>query len=70
VDAESERIARRLQSDDPPPELIAVATPTGPMVLVEGHVRLTSYALFPEYLPPQLEILLGISERISEWSEY
>lgn len=70
ADSESERIARRLQSDDPPPELIAVATPTGPMVLVEGHVRLTSYALFPEFLPLRLEILLGISERVGEWSEY
>jgi hypothetical protein len=37
-------------------------------VLVEGHVRLTSYALYPEYLPPRLEILLGISERAQEWS--
>ena len=70
ADADSERIARRLQSDDPPPELIAVATPSGPMVLVEGHVRLTSYALFPECLPPRLEVLLGISERVAEWSEY
>jgi hypothetical protein len=69
VEAEGLRpIAARLASDDPPPELIAVATPESPLVLVEGHVRLTSYALYPEYLPPRLEILLGISERAHEWS--
>jgi hypothetical protein len=71
VDAESLRpIAARLRSDEPPPELIAVATLDGPLVLVEGHVRLTSYALYPECLPPLLEILLGLSERADEWSEY
>jgi hypothetical protein len=71
VDAEShEPIAARLRTDDPPPELIAVAAPGDPLVLVEGHVRLTAYALYPEYLPPRLEILLGLSERMGEWSEY
>jgi hypothetical protein len=71
VDAESLRpIAARLASDDPPPELIAVARPEDPLVLLEGHVRLTSYALYPEFLPPRLEILLGLSERAHEWSEY
>jgi hypothetical protein len=69
VEAESLRpIAARLASDDPPPELIAIARPEEPPVLVEGHVRLTSYALYPEYLPPRLEILLGLSERAQEWS--
>ena len=71
VDAESLRpIAARLASEDPPPELIAVAKPEDPLVLLEGHVRLTSYALYPEYLPPRLEILLGLSERAEEWSCY
>ena len=69
VDAESLRaLAARLSSPDRPPELIAVAEPEGDLVLVEGHVRLTAYALFPEYLPERLEILLGISERAAEWS--
>lgn len=63
-------IARRLRSVDPPAELIAVATPDGPLVLVEGHVRLTSYAFHPEHLPARLEILLGLSARMGEWSEY
>ena len=51
--------------------LIAVTTPAHePIVLVEGHVRLTAYALFPERLPDELELLLGISEAITGWSEF
>ena len=41
-----------------------------PLVLVEGHVRLTAYAVFPEYLPDELEVFLGQSPRIAEWSEF
>jgi hypothetical protein len=72
VDAASHRpLAERLQSDDPPPELIAVTTGAGaPLVLVEGHWRLTAYALYPEFLPSRLEILLGISPDVNGWSEY
>jgi hypothetical protein len=40
------------------------------MVLLEGHVRLTSYALWPEYLPDELEILLGLSENAASWGCY
>ncbi len=63
-------IAARLQSDDPPPELIAVKTPTGPLVLVEGHVRLTAYAVAPEYLPERLELYVGIGDAAADWPEY
>jgi hypothetical protein len=53
------------------PPLIAVSVPNRPkLVLVEGHVRLTAYALFPEYLPDELEILLGTSRSIERWSEF
>jgi hypothetical protein len=72
ADTEQDReIAARLQSDDAPPELIAVSTVPGrPLVLVEGHVRLTAFALFPEYLPRRLEVLVGFSARMTEWSNY
>jgi hypothetical protein len=71
VDAEGDRlIAARLRSDDPPPALIVVAEPGGRMVLLEGHVRLTSYALWPEYLPGELEVLLGVSEEAASWGCY
>ena len=39
------------------PELIAATTPAhSPLVLVEGHFRLTAYALFPDYVPEELVI--------------
>lgn len=51
------------------PALIAATTPAhSPLVLLEGHVRLTAYALFPAYLPGELEIVLGISDEITSWS--
>jgi hypothetical protein len=31
-------------------------------------MRLTSYAQFPEYLPDELEILLGVSPKIVGWT--
>lgn len=53
------------------PELIAVTNPArSQLVLVEGHVRLTAYAVFPDYLPEELEIYAGISEEIDQWSEF
>jgi hypothetical protein len=53
------------------PELIVVSDPErSKLVLLEGHVRLTAYAAFPEYLPDELEVYLGVSARIADWSEW
>ena len=52
------------------PELIAVRAPGSYLVLVEGHVRLTAYALYPQYLPSELELCLGESPDMGRWSEY
>ena len=53
------------------PELIAATTDAlHPLVLVEGHARLTAYALFPERLPAQLEVLLGISPEMPGWCQF
>jgi hypothetical protein len=66
--AEHEPWAAALSQTPPPTELIVVSTPAhAPLVLLEGHVRLTAYALFPEYLPPRLEVLLGVSEEMPCW---
>jgi hypothetical protein len=49
-------------------ELIAVTTPLHePLVVVEGHARLTAYALFPTHVPPQLEIVLGVAPDAAAW---
>jgi hypothetical protein len=50
------------------PELIVVGGPEPELVLLEGHVRLTVLALRPELLPPELEVLLGRSPRMTEWA--
>jgi hypothetical protein len=51
--------------------LIAVTTSAlEPLVLVEGHVRLTAYALFPERLPAQLELVVGVSDEMTGWCQW
>jgi hypothetical protein len=37
-------------------------------VALEGHVRLTAYALFPEYLPEELTVYLGTSDDMERWA--
>lgn len=68
---EHAELARALRSPAPPPELIAVTKREGmPLVLLEGHVRLTAFALFPEFLPDELELYLGVAEDMDAWSEF
>jgi hypothetical protein len=66
-DPEDEVIARAASTN---PELIAVRVPGSYLVLLEGHVRLTAYATFPEHLPDELELYLGESPRMAEWCQY
>ena len=60
-------IADSFESSSPPP-LIAVGGIAPGLVLLEGHVRLTAFALRPQLLPPELELLVGHSPRIGEWA--
>ena len=65
-------IARRQQEGPPLPMLIAVrdaARPDFP-VLIEGHVRLTAFFLFPEVLPEQMELYLGTAKGLYRWGLY
>ncbi|HNR53323.1 MAG TPA: hypothetical protein PKI16_02510 [Candidatus Dojkabacteria bacterium] len=39
-------------------------------VVLEGHLRLTVYALNKEILPKENTVIIGISERMSEWSNF
>jgi hypothetical protein len=66
-----EPIAAALAARPAPPELIVVRTAgSAPLVVVEGHVRLTAYALFPEHLPDELEVFLGESPDFARWWAY
>ena len=61
----------RMLLDVPQPELIAVTKPDhAKLVLLEGHYRLTAYALFPDLLPDEVELYLGVAEDMDTWSCY
>ncbi len=50
------------------PEPILVGGHQGsPLTILEGHVRLTAYLLRPEYLPPELPIVVGYSPAMNKW---
>jgi hypothetical protein len=67
---EDRALAERLRSPTPPPELIAIAEPDfAKLVVLEGHVRLTAYALFPHVLPDELPVFVGTSDDVQRWSE-
>lgn len=38
-----------------------------PLVVLEGHMRLTAMFLAPECLPAKLEVMVGFSEQIENW---
>jgi hypothetical protein len=68
---EDRALAERLRSSTPPPELIAIARPDlAKLVVLEGHVRVTAYALFPELLPAELDVFVGTSDQVDSWSEF
>jgi hypothetical protein len=53
------------------PELIIVsATAEGGDVVLEGHVRLTAFALAPSSVPTQIEVLRGVTPRFVHWWAY
>jgi hypothetical protein len=51
------------------PPLILVTTGLGgnDLVVLEGHVRLTAFMLACDWLPPELEVLVGSSPTMARW---
>jgi hypothetical protein len=41
-----------------------------PLVILEGHMRLTAMLLAPEALPAELEVMVGFSEQMENWDCY
>jgi hypothetical protein len=72
-------VAARVQGRDPgdraiaaaaaanPPLIVVTDPPRSRLVLLEGHVRLTAYAAYPELLPDELEAYVGVSPAIDTW---
>lgn len=54
----------------PLPLIVVRADAAAHLVVLEGHVRLTAFALYPERLPAELEVLLGEGESVRRWSLY
>lgn len=53
------------------PRLIVVSmNENARVVVLEGHARLTAYYLDSQYIPDELEVLIGYSEKFSEWDLY
>jgi hypothetical protein len=53
------------------PELIVTAASlSSPVVVMEGHARLTAYGLAPHCLPDELEVLIGFSPDFPEWGAH
>jgi hypothetical protein len=50
-----------------PPLILVTTGPSGDLVVLEGHVRLTAYMLCPDRLPPELEVLVGSSPSAAGW---
>ena len=41
-----------------------------PLVILEGHARLTAYFMDPGCIPAELKVIVGLSKHMTEWSEY
>ena len=53
------------------PELILVCPAVErPMVVLEGHGRLTVYALVPELIPADVTVVLGTAPDVIHWVDY
>jgi hypothetical protein len=64
-------MAKQLQQGAQFPPLILVTKDIdASLVVMEGHARLTAYLMVPEYIPTELEVLLGISPQIIDWGCY
>ncbi len=65
------RLAEELCRGGQFPELILTAVSlSAPLVVMEGHVRLTTYALSFDCLPMTVEVIVGFSPDFSKWGAH
>lgn len=53
-----------------PPPILVSADAGQTRVTLEGHTRITAYALAPETIPDDINVILGTSPAIANWDEY
>lgn len=64
-------LAQRLRSGLTVAPIILVSANGGATrVILEGHTRVLAWALEPETIAPETEVLLGTSPDIANWDEY
>ena len=64
-------VAEALQNGTTFPEFIFVGVDErSPLVVLEGHARLTGYFLVPELIPEEMEVIVGLSPYMAEWGVY
>jgi hypothetical protein len=64
-------MAEELRRGTQYPELILVgAEAHSLLVVLEGHARLTAYALVPDLIPRDLTVIVGLSASISDWRDF
>jgi hypothetical protein len=64
-------MAEALRNGAKYPELILVgAEPHSALVVLEGHARLTGYALAPDCIPRDLTAIVGLSAAMSAWRDF
>ena len=49
---------------------LAATSDADDLVVLEGHARLTAYALAPKAIPHELAVLVGASPAVARWDEY
>lgn len=53
-----------------PPVMLVSADDGETRVILEGHTRITAWALAPEAIPSEVAVILGVSPDIARWDEY
>jgi len=53
-----------------PPLILVTRDVDAYLVVMEGHVRLTAYLIASEYIPSELEVIIGYSEHLTDWGCY
>ena len=64
-------LAGKIRSGTALPPVILVSADGGrSRVILEGHSRITAFAMAPEAIPAEVEVILGVSPDIAKWDEY
>jgi len=65
------KLAKMIMDGTLPPPMILVSTQDNEgFVVLEGHTRITAFMLAAEHIPKEVEVIIGLSERMDRWRFY